>query len=89
MPPRQYPPPFLPPLPPPVFLNKDVRDSLKKEGSPTLPGTLGFILMVTLAVIVAHSLFVGPYWYTIVAVVLFVSIAGFLFWKMTEDGGGS
>jgi len=76
----------VPPTPPPVqFLNRDVRANLKTEGPSTLGGTLGFVLLVILAVMVAYSLLVGPYWYAIVALVLFIATVGLLFKKSTQD----
>lgn len=71
------------PLPPPVFLGKDVTANLKTEGPPSLAGILGFVLLVLLAVVIAYSYFVGLFWYAIVAVILFILTVGLIYWRST------
>ena len=71
------------PLPPPVFLHEDASANLNTEGPPTLVGTLGFMLLVFLAVIIAYSYIRGPLWCTIVAVILFISTVGLIYWRST------
>jgi len=71
------------PLPPPVFLGKDVTANLKTEGPSSLVGILGFLLLVFLAVVIAYSYFVGPFWYAIVAAILFILTVGLVYWRST------